>query len=78
MDIINRYILYVLLVLFFPSTQAADISPLNIPAQQDQQKVCAQQLAARCTDKCKKSKDIANFAQLCQINAQNECRYAGE
>lgn len=73
-----RFILCMLMVLFFLPTQAADIPKLNIPTQQDQEKVCTQKRASQCTDKCQKSNDVTNCAQLCQKNAKNECRYAGE
>lgn len=66
------------MLVFFLPAQAGDTSQLNITSQQDQQKKCAQQLAKRCTDKCQKGREVADCALLCQENAKNECKYAGE
>jgi hypothetical protein len=59
-------------------TQAASIPKLDITEQKDQQTVCVEQRANQCLNKCQKSNDITNCAELCQKNAKNECRYAGE
>lgn len=65
-----------LLVLFVPSIQAAE-SPEEIQLQQDDQKLCVQQRVKQCIDTCDKTEDT-NCSQMCEENAKNECRQAGE
>lgn len=70
----KRFIICILMVYAF-AVQAEDMSAIQI--QQDDQASCVTKLVNQCVPKCKASDDI-NCAQVCEENAKNQCRDAGE
>lgn len=70
----KKFIVFILVVL---PVHAGSLA-LNTSAEQRHETLCTQQRLKACINKCHTSNDATNCAQLCQENAKNECRQAGE
>ncbi|KTC67786.1 hypothetical protein Lbir_3034 [Legionella birminghamensis] len=65
-------------ILFAASVYAADgIPEVQIQDQDADQGRCVQDILQKCISKCE-SADDKNCVALCNENARNECRQAGE
>lgn len=72
----NRFILCGLMLCYVFAAQAEDI-PAAVQLQENDQASCVVKLVNQCVPKCKATDDI-NCSQVCEENAKNQCRDAGE
>lgn len=75
----KNVLLSMALLLCVLPANADDTSETNteIESQQYDQSLCEQQVTSRCVNKCLSSGET-NCVELCEDNAKNECRQAGE
>lgn len=72
----NRFLVCILMVLIAFAAQAED-AVQAIELQENDQASCVTKLINQCVPKCKATDD-SNCAQVCEENAKNQCRDAGE
>lgn len=73
----KRFVLSILLGLFFFPLYAIDSYETNVQPQQADQLRCSEDRLNQCIEKCLRNRG-SDCKSLCQENVKNECREAGE
>ncbi|OCH99117.1 hypothetical protein [Legionella jamestowniensis] len=73
----NKYFFSLFLLFAFLPAHATNCFGINMQEQINAQDDCVQKILKPCIEKCE-SNDDTDCTQLCQENAKNECRQAGE
>lgn len=72
-----QLVISALLLIFLLPVQAEDASLIDIPLQKGDQQRCVQQRVTQCLAKCDTTLG-SDCKAMCEENAKNECRQAGE